>query len=151
MATGGIHFPGTWSWLLSSSSGLRLARTTDPKTGPVKLLDEWLFDIREPKTPPSDRAKHLHFKHTYHENSCNSDTAQNVDYLGFSLLSITSLYSQDHPISLSHKYPKPLAFREVDMRGYKPFLCCESWSLEVLTCCAWGKWTWFGNNSRKIT
>ena len=89
-----------------------------------------VFDIMvEPKTPPSDHAKHLHFKHTSHKNACNSDTAQNIDYLGFSLLSITSLYSQDHPISLSHKYPKPLTFREVEFRqGCSPFSCPGAWT-----------------------
>ena len=90
---------------------LRLVGTTDPKTGSVQVSKEWPFDIREPKTPPSDGVKHVHFKHTSHENARNSDTAQNIDYLGFSLLPITSLYSQDHPIPLSHKYPKPFIFR----------------------------------------
>ena len=47
---------------VSSSSWLRLVvGTTEPKTGPMHVSDEWPFHARGSKAPNSDHAKWLHF------------------------------------------------------------------------------------------
>ena len=76
-------FPGTWTQLCLVWAWL--FGTTDPKPGPVPVWDECPFDIRGPKTPPSDHAQCLPFWAS-HEETCNSDVpAQNTDHLIFSL------------------------------------------------------------------
>ena len=75
---------------MSSSGRLRLVGTTDLKTGPAQMSNEQPFDIRGPKTPPSDHAKCLHFLNMHPMKKHNPDMpAQNTNYLTLSLPPIT--------------------------------------------------------------
>ena len=60
-------------------------------------------------------------EHVSLEEACNSDTpVQNTDYFTFFLSSTPFPHASDHPASLSCKYPKPLTFREADLRLVLP-------------------------------
>ena len=69
------------------SSWLRLAGTTEPKTGSTQVSNEQPFDIRGSKLHHQIMLSACIFKHTSHEEAYNPDMAtQNTIYLTFSYL-----------------------------------------------------------------
>lgn len=57
-------FVGTWSQLSASVSQRKLVASTNMKTGPVQMPNEWSSDAREPEncTLTSDHAPYLNIK-----------------------------------------------------------------------------------------
>ena len=60
-------------------------------------------------------------EHVSHEEACNANNLHTTLITSPFFLSSTPFpHASDHPASLSHKYPKPLIFTEVDLRLVLP-------------------------------
>lgn len=111
-------FSGTWSQLSSSlsSSWLRMVRIAT-----CEMSNGWPFEIRGPKRHPRILLMMSFSEHVSREETCNPDIpAENTNYSPFSLPPITFLQASDHPASLSLKFPKPLTFKEADLKLVLP-------------------------------
>ena len=130
-------FPGTWTQLCLVWAWL--FGTTDPKPGPVPVWDECPFDIRGPKTPPSDHAQCLPFWAS-HEETCNSDVpAQNTDHLIFSLppftFSTPKTYLRLFFFFWSHKQLVAVPEPGIEPTPQQQPSCCSD-NAGFLICCA---------------
>ena len=124
----------------------------------------WSFDVRGLKTSPSDHTKHLHFwmcRGLQLSYACAERqlplfpiTFPHAPHVLLTPQTTVLLYS------LSHKYPEPLAFREVDLRLVLPSPPLATLWIKLLfagnlsNAAFWlavrqAKWTWFGNTISK--
>ena len=107
-------FSGTWSrlWSKSGSSQLRLVRTTDPSSGPVKMSIGWPFDVRRLKLHPQIIPALSLLEYESHEETGNSDIPpQSTNDFTFSLPPIPFFQTSNHPASLSVTIPSPSPLR----------------------------------------
>ena len=107
-------FSGTRSHLSFSSNPLR---PPIPHLGLFKCLIGDLLTSEGQKLHPQNILMPQFSEHVSHEETRSSFLpVQNNSYFTFFLPPITFPQVSDHPASLSHKYPKPLAFEEADLR-----------------------------------
>ena len=107
-------FLGTWNQFMFCSSWLRLAGTTEPKTGSTHMSNEQPFDIRGSKLHHQIMLSACIFKHPMKKRITQIWPHRTPFTLPFPISN--HLPPCLRSPCLSHKYPNSLPFKEIDLQ-----------------------------------